>query len=307
MSTTRPLDIPGMLAQLANWKNQRVSPAVIADYKAILDRYPTDAVAGAIAALGADSSEFFPPLGKIIAEMARWLRGCVAANGRAPVLAPDEAWHLARLTISRYQPQSRPQPTSGNPAIDGALRQLGGVAACQWGDAVAEGIVRRRFLEEYERQIATPEHIAWALSPAATAPPVVEGLELPDREVARLLAEAEQTGRAEVLTALLEGPRRAAVLDGKLRLDPLALPPGDGEPPTFEELAAFKDEVRAGVARLAALMRLPRAVATPPPVNEGDPSPTIPVADVTPLVRESRLAGAWQRDQLADRRERYPE
>ena len=294
------------LGQLAHSKNQRVDPEALAHYAQRLDAYPLEAIQGATLALEFAAGDFFPSLHQIVAEMARWLRGCVAPNGRAPVLAPDEAWHVARLTLSRYQPQSRPRPLSGNPAIDGALRQLGGVAACQWADPVGEGIVRRQFLAEYERQVASPEHVTWALSPAATAPPLIPGIEIPDHELARLAAEAEREGRASALADLLAAPRRAAVPDGVPRPDPLALPArADDPPPTGDEVAARRAAIRDGIARIAARTALPKPVAVPP-LNEGDPIPAVPVAAIGPdVAHAAREAGDRRRDQLADRRERY--
>lgn len=258
-----PTDVPGMLAMLALAKNQRVDPCVVATYAQILAPYPPDAVAGAIVALAADAGEFFPPVGRIIAEMARWLRGCVAPNGRAPVLAPDEAWHAARLTISRYQPQTRPQPVSGNPAIDGAIRQLGGVAACQWDDHVAEGILRRRFLDEYERQIATPEHLAWALSPAATLPPSLPTIELPAHEIERFRRDAEREGRADIADELVRHIERRTVVIGAGAPEPPVLPPTVlAEPLTPERREELRTEVKAAIGQLAARWSMRRAIET---------------------------------------------
>jgi hypothetical protein len=255
-ATGTPTDTPGMLAMLALAKNQRVDPGVIATYAQILAPYPPDAVAGAIVALAADAGEFFPPVGRVIAEMARWLRGCVAPNGRAPVLAPDEAWHAARLTISRYQPATRPQPLSGNPAIDGALRQLGGVAACQWDDHVGEGIVRRRFLDEYERQIATPEHLAWALSPAATLPPALPTIELPAHEI-------ERFRRVAVAEGLVRYIERRTVVIGTGAPEPPALPPTVlADPLTPERRDELRAEVKAAIGQLAARWSMRRAIET---------------------------------------------
>lgn len=256
--TGTPTDIPAMLAMLALAKNQRVDPSVVATYAQILAPYPPEAVAGAIVALAADAGEFFPPVGRIIAAMARWLRGCVAPNGRAPVLAPDEAWRIARLTVSRFQPQTRPQPVSGNPAIDGAIRQLGGVIACQWDDHIAEGILRRRFLDEYERQIATPEHLAWALSPAATLPPVIHGIELPEREIAKLREQAAQDGRPEIAEALLAHTAdRGAVLDGRAAPPPYRLPARTGPALTPERREELRAEVAGAIGRLVDRWALP--------------------------------------------------
>lgn len=258
-----PTDVPGMLAMLALAKNQRVDPSVVATYAQILAPYPTDAVAGAIVALAADAGEFFPPVGRIIAEMARWLRGCVAPNGRAPVLAPDEAWRVARLTVSRYQPQTRPQPTSGNPAIDGAIRQLGGVVACQWDDHVAEGILRRRFLDEYERQIATPEHLAWALSPAATQPLALPTIELPAHEIERFTRDARHEGRGEVADRLVRYIEARTTLVGVGAPEPPALPPTVfAEPLTPERREELRTEVKAAIGQLAARWSMRRAIET---------------------------------------------
>lgn len=274
-NTATPTDTPGMLAMLALAKNQRVDPGVIATYAQILAPYPPDAVAGAIVALAADAGEFFPPVGRVIAEMARWLRGCVAPNGRAPVLAPDEAWHAARLTISRYQPATRPQPMSGNPAIDGALRQLGGVAACQWDDHVGEGIVRRRFLDEYERQIATPEHLAWALSPAATLPPSLPTIELPAHELERFRRDATREGRAEIADGLVRYIEERTAVIGLGAPEPPVLPPTVlAEPLTPERREELRAEVKAAIGQLAARWSMRRAietVATPTEDHDGDP------------------------------------
>jgi hypothetical protein len=266
--TATARDTEGMLSMLAKAKNQKPDPEVIATYAEILAPYPPEAVAGAIVALAADASEFFPPVGKIIAAMARWLRGCVAPNGRAPVLSPDDAWRRARLTVAAYQPQTRPRPVSGNPAIDGALRQLGGVVACQWDDHVGEGIVRRRFLDEYERQIATPEHLTWALSPAATAPPAIRAIELPDGELDRLRLEAEQGGRGETFGRLLAWiDERVVVLDGTPPPPPSLIAAPLEQPLTEDQRA----ELRAGLREAAEKLALRWSLRAATTLHEDDP------------------------------------
>lgn len=254
----REEQIMDWLGTLADAKNRTVAPKVLATYADMLAPYPTEAVQAAILAIAADTSEFFPPVGRVIAEVKRWLQGAAADTGQAPVLSAEGAWRLARQTIAAYQPQTRPRPASGNPAVDAALRDLGGVAACRWEDAVGEGIARRAFLAAYERHAATPEHLRWALAAGPRETPVVPGLEVPEHELRRLVAEAGAAGVAvaPALARLLDGgPERAAVLDGRPVAAVPALPSGGPEPDP-ERRRTLSELVQDGIARLAAGMRM---------------------------------------------------
>jgi hypothetical protein len=254
----RIMDWLGLLAEA---KNRTVAPAVYATYAKLLAPYPTEAVHAAILAIAADTSEFFPPAGRIIAEAGRWLRGGPDDTGPAPILSPEGAWRLARATISAYQPQTRPYPSSGNPAVDGALREMGGVRACQWEDTVGEGIIKRGFLGHYERLAATPAHIGWALAGGPRETPVIPGVEIPAHEIARWAAEARTLGRElpEPIARAASGQtERAAVLDGRDVAYPVALPAPLAAPLDPERRRTMAESVKAGIARLAAGMRMPR-------------------------------------------------
>lgn len=258
VAASKAEQVARLLGKLALAKNQAVQPPVIAAYAEILEPYPTEAVQAAILALAADESAFFPPVGKIIAEAGRWLRGAASDTGAAPILSPEGAWRLARATIAAHQPQTRPRPASGNPAVDAALRDLGGVAACRWDDAVGEGIMRRAFLAAYERHAATPEHLRWALTAGPRETPVIPGLEVPEHELRRLVDEADAAGVATppALARLLDGgPERAAVPDGRPIAALPALPSGELEPDP-ERRRTLSGLVQAGIARLAAGMRM---------------------------------------------------
>lgn len=254
----RIMDWLGLLAEA---KNRTVAPAVYATYAKLLAPYPPEAVQAAILAIAGDTSEFFPPVGRIIAEMSHWLRGNAADTGQAPVLSGEDAWRLARATIAAYQPQTRPRPASGNPAVDAALRELGGVAACRWEDGIGEGIARRAFLERYERQASTPEHIRWALASGPREPLVVPGLEVPEHELRRMV-DAAADERLPVPPALArildEEHERAVVLDGRPKSPPPALPPPEPMVLDPERRRTMAESVKAGIARLAAGMRMPR-------------------------------------------------
>lgn len=263
---TKDEQIVAALGKLARRKNRVVAADVLDEYADELAALPLEASLAAIHRISLDSSEFFPPLGRIIAEMGEFLRGDAADTGLAPVLSPEGAWRLARTTISRYQPQARPRPESGNPAVDAALRDLGGVAACRWEDAIGEGIVRRAFLERYERAASSARHIDWALLHGPRETPVVAGLEIPDHEIARMADEAAELGRAlpEPLARARDGePERAIALDGRPR--EMALPPPPPREMSPSRRAAIREEVRAGIARLVGRLRMPGAV--PPPAE----------------------------------------
>jgi hypothetical protein len=231
-------------------------------YARYLEPYPGGLIVAAIDALAVDPNPFFPAVGQIVGEMARLLRTRVGEHGPPPILSNEEAWRAARATIASYQPQTRPQPRSGNPAVDEALRSLGGVRACQWHDAVGEGIVRRAFLEEYEQQVRRPGQLALALRGEARIPPLLPGLELPGYEVARLRAEAERRGvppPAFALRIAAGQPERAAILDGRPAPAPHTLPPRLPVPLTEERRAALRAEAKERLAQLAARMRVPVA------------------------------------------------
>lgn len=255
---TKDEQIVAALGKLARRKNRVVAADVLDEYADELAALPLEASLAAIHRISLDSSEFFPPLGRIIAEVGEFLRGDAADTGQAPILSPEDAWRLARTTISRYQPQTRPRPESGNPAVDAALRDLGGVAACRWEDGIGEGIIRRSFLERYERAAASGRHIAWALQHGPRETPVVAGLEIPEHEIARLADEAAGLGRTlpEPLARARDGePERALVLDGRPR--EMALPPPAPRDLPPERRAAIREEIRAGIATLVRRLRMP--------------------------------------------------
>lgn len=260
MSQEHRSEIIRALGRLADAKSQTPTDGSFGVYARYLAPYPMEMIDAAIDALALSTNPHYPPVGLIVAEMARLLRGQVGDTGRSPILSAEEAWQKARATIAAYQPQTRPQPLSDNPAIDNALRALGGARACQWVDAVGEGIVKRSFLAEYERQVSTPQHIAWALAGGALVPPVVPGLELPEYEIARLAAEARREGRdlPAPFAALAEGkPERAAVLDGDAPAYPFALPAPLAESLTDERRAEIAGDFHGNITRIVDRMQLP--------------------------------------------------
>jgi hypothetical protein len=240
-------DIIDMLQHLAEIKGQadKAPPARLALYAELLAGFPREAVAGAIRALMLDTDPFFPQVGAIIAAIP------------APKLDAEEAWRLARATLAGYQPQTRPHPKSGNPAVDGAIRALGGPEGCSWEDGIGQGIARRRFLEEYARQAATPEHTIWALGHGPREVPMIPGLEIPEWQAQKLIAAAAEAGRElpEGLRAAIEGRPERALVPG--REEQAALPRPARPPLPPERREEIKAEIADGIAKLAEKMVMP--------------------------------------------------
>jgi hypothetical protein len=230
---------------LADTKNKKLEDRVAAVYAQVLVAYPPDLVYRAIIACAADADPWVPPVGAIVARIAAHLRTAPGPRGVPAILAPGDAWKLARRAIAGFQPQTRPDPTSGDPAIDAALRAIGGLAACTWEDHIGEGTIRRAFLKAYEEASATAEHVGWALRTGGRRA-VFPALELPAPERARLAA-----GGAALL-ALAEGGQatRAATPQDYAPDDPrtLALPAPGSVVLTPAARAAAYEQFDAAVA-----------------------------------------------------------
>lgn len=263
--------IVGRLKRLAFSKNKPASPDVLEAYADILLPYPLELIDAAIVAIMHDTSEWFPPVGAIIAQMGGELRGMVSDTGRPLIMPVDQAWATARRTISAYAKETRPNPQSGNPAIDGAIREMGGAVACQWSDDIAAGIVKRDFFKAYERQIVKPAVIAWSLSPAGRAPTEIAGIEIPQHEIDALTEAAQTTGVPLPLPPLLRAAATGDLPTAPIRkaAAPLPqLPASHAPPPSPERRAQIAAETRESIAKLAGKMRLSAALgdATPPPL-----------------------------------------
>lgn len=278
------------LYELARAKNRpTTAPEVINDYAQDLAPFPLVAVRGAIQAIKGDTSEFFPPLGRIMHEMVRWLHGQRGTGGTPTILPGDAAWRLALTTIRAYQPQTRPRPSSRNPAVDAALARIGGAAMlcrvvaqaevrpedfidAESGRPVARprpddkglDILRRDFLRAYEEESGRPEHLRWAVETGGARPLLVPGIEIPDHEVARLASEAAQHGRAlpeSIAEVVLSGVwRRAAVIDGTPPPSPYPALPAPAVPLTPERRMELREELRESMDRLGARMAFPGSV-----------------------------------------------
>ncbi|MGN6811019.1 MAG: hypothetical protein ACTHMP_09100, partial [Thermomicrobiales bacterium] len=94
-----------------------------------------------------------------------------------------------------------------------------------------------------------------------TLPRVVPGLELPDHEQERLKTEANRLGRplpAPLRQAVAGTPERAAVVTTTPEPLPAALPAPEPAPLPDEQRQAMREEIKAGIARMVARMRLPK-------------------------------------------------
>lgn len=221
-----------------------------------LAQFPVPAVREAIDRHKADDATFCPAYGQILATLV-----AIAAEGwagdRAPVLPPDEAWRLACRATSRYQPQTRPTVASGNPAVDGAVREVGGGAAFQCADMKGHEILRGRFLDAYRRQSGTTAHLAWALRFGPVQPVPIAAIELTPGQIAAARDEAAREGLPEpayIARALSGAP--GYVPDGTAPPQ-LPSPALRDEHLTPERRAAVNEDVRRGIARVVSRLRLP--------------------------------------------------
>lgn len=286
-------------AQIADWmyllgdlKGKKVERRVADAYAGILVAYPLELVRHAVMAAAADPDPFIPPVGGIIRLIALRLADLPGPHGRPAILLPGDAWAIARRTIASFHRETRPDPPSGDPAIDAALRRVGGFHACKWEDHIGEGIVRRAFLDAYQETATTPEHIAWALATG---------------------------GRRVVVPGFVpvEGApwtARAALPDGRARPDPLtlALPAPGSVVLSADARAAAWGDFKRQCAALVAAWRLDRADerqhGTPPPIineDQADQLAGYPQLDITDAVRDALHRRDFKADQLAQRRQRY--
>lgn len=258
--------IMALIYTLGRSKNKPPSAEVADTYVELLGGYPLELLAHAIAALIADPGAWFPTVGQIVAAMLACLRGLPADSGTPPILPNDAAWRLALLTIRSYQPQTRPRPTSNNPAVDAAIRRLGGVAELGSTlvhadeDRKGKAILRRDFLVAYEEEVGKPEHLRWVLTTGGARPYAVPGLEVPDAELARLEAEARQQGRAlpPALDAVAQRlPERAALLDGRPPASVYPALPAPSTPLTPEQRQALRAAMLTQARAMEDRMRLP--------------------------------------------------
>lgn len=242
------------LKVLARLKNKKHDPESAAYYAQVLSAYPEEMVRAGIMRHAADPDPFIPPVGAIIGMIASVLMDTEGA--RSPILPPGEAWKIARSTIAAYHPQTRPNPSAQDPAIDRALRQIGGVSGSRWEDAIGEGTIRRAFLKAYDDAIRLPEHISWAIRTGGRKA-VIPGKEVPLNERARFSDEA--AARAMDLPRWLEtgiDDTRAVVLDGSP--PPRSLLPAHAHAPVSpERRAALAEDVKRSLVALAARMRIP--------------------------------------------------
>lgn len=235
------------LADLAQFKvGPRPSAMQLAAYAKELAPIPQELIDAALDALKYGGGDFFPAFGAIVKALGEEM------TQRGLLLAPDDAWALALRATSRYQPQTRPRVASGNPAVDAVIRDLGGPAAFQFTGAKSAEIQRGRFLTTYATQRATPRHLGWAIQNPPIVPQLVPGVELPEREVARLEADARALGSAPppVVGQIRSGvPERAIVPDGTVPPPPFALPARLPAPLTPERRAALRAETQAALRR----------------------------------------------------------
>lgn len=284
--------IMALIYRLGRSKNKPPTAEVADTYVELLDGYPLELLTQAIHTLIASPGEWFPTVGQIIAAMLAYLRGLPGDSGTPPILSPDAAWRLALLTIRSYQPQTRPRPTSNNPAVDVVIRRLGGVPEVgrvlaeatrreedskdadrkpPHPDLTALNILRRDFLKTYEEECGKPEHLRWVLTTGGARPLLVPGKEIPEPELERLEREAAQQGRA--LPAAIEEvamrlPERAAVLNGKPPGGLFALLPTTPTELTPERLEAIRREIAGGIVKIEERMRLPERPALPMEVEQ---------------------------------------
>lgn len=275
--------VMALIYKLGRSKNKPPTAEVADTYVELLGNYPLELLTQAIHALIADPGAWFPTVGQIAAAMRAHLQGQHQDTGQAPILGNDQAWRRALLTVRAYQPETRPRPTSNNPAIDAAIARLGGVTAMgriiaedsrrqedskdvpvnqrpRRADPTALNVLRRDFLQAYEEEAKKPEHLRWALDTGGTRPLLLPGKEIPGEEIARIEAGAQAAMLA--LPAVIEevaardtqergawlGHRKAEAIYPAL--------PAPSTPLTPERRLELKEELARGFAALSERMTL---------------------------------------------------